>query len=234
MEYLKKRYSGVQKYIAYFQNHTNTHAKPEKLREWFSLPLRFPDVVGISISTRPDAVSEEIFEIFKELSKKTYLWIEYGLSSANDKTLAFIKRGHTSKQFEDAAVRTQELGIPVCAHVILGLPGETREDMMKTAVFLNRIKIAGVKIHNLFILKNTELEKLYLDGKYKPMTLQEYALLACDFIERLDPGIIIHRFNSHGPKDLTVAPDWSVNKIVIYNAVEAELKRRDTYQGKFF
>ncbi len=232
IKYLKGRYNNVNKFIAYFQNYTNTHAPIDVLRKYFFEPLGHKDIVGVSVSTRPDCVSDEIMDLFKELSEKTYLWVEFGLSTSHNKTLDFIKRKHSAEDFIEASTKIQGANIPVCAHVILGLPGETHDDMMQTAQFLNHHKVAGVKIHNLFILKDTYLEKLYNQGEYRPMTLDEYSKIAVDFIERLDPNIIIHRFNSHGPKNLTVAPAWSTNKIETYNAVENELKKRDTWQGR--
>lgn len=231
IEYVKKRHNAA-KFISYFQSGSNTNAPALKLRKLFYEAIDHPDVVGLAVATRPDCINDSHISLFEELSGKTLLWVELGLQSANDRTLKLLNRGHSVKDFESAVKKLKDRNISVCAHVILGLPGESEKDMLKTADFLNKIKIDGVKIHNLHILKGTLFEEWYREGKVKVCDLLTYARWAADFIEHLDPPILIHRVNGHAPRNLTVAPKWSVNKLAIFNAVEKELERRDGYQGK--
>ncbi len=233
IEYVRKRH-GAAKFISYFQSGTNTYGPVERLMPMFKKAIDHPDVVGLSIGTRPDCLENGHVEMLGELSKETMLWLEMGLQSANDETLKRIKRGHTVKDFLDAALILKKEKISVVAHVILGLPGESPLDMANTARLLNRAGVDGVKIHNLHVLKGTLLEKWYNDGRFEVLDLTTYAGRVADFLELLDPDILIHRVNGHAPRDLTVAPEWSVNKLAIFNAVERELKTRNTYQGKFF
>jgi radical SAM protein (TIGR01212 family) len=231
IEYVKKRHNAA-KFVSYFQSGSNTNAPVERLRKIFDEATDHPDVVGLAVATRPDCIPDSHLGLLEEYSKKTMLWVELGLQSANDKTLKLLKRGHSAADFASAVKKLKERNITVCAHIILGLPGESAKDMLNTADFLNKIKIDGVKIHNLHILKGTLFEEWYRKGKMKVCGLSTYAKWAADFIEHLDPSIMIHRVNGHAPKNLTVAPRWSVNKLAIFNAVEKELERRDGYQGK--
>lgn len=233
IEYLTKRH-GASRFISYFQSGSNTHARASDLRDVFLAALNNPSIVGLAVSTRPDCIDDEVTELLADLSKKTFLWMELGLQSSNDRTLKLIERGHDSRCFRNAAKLLQAKNIPVCAHMIIGLPGETREDIINTAHFLNETRVWGVKIHNLHILKDTQLEIIYNDGKVKVLSLKEYASLVADFLERLNPDTIIHRLNSHSPRRITVAPEWSINKLAIFSEVEQELDRRDTYQGREF
>jgi hypothetical protein len=231
MEYIKKRH-GATKFISYFQSGTNTYAPVEKLRPLFFSAIDHPDVVGLAIGTRPDCVTSTHLELLEELSHKTMLWVELGLQSAHDKTLALLNRGHTVSDFANAVRFLKQKNITVVAHVILGLPGETMKEMIETAAFLNELHIDGLKLHNLHVLKGTVLEGWYEEGNLKLPDLAAYASWVVDFLEHLDPSIVIHRVNGHAPRHLTVAPQWSINKLAIFNAVEEELERRDTWQGK--
>lgn len=226
MTYVRRRHR-ANKFIAHFQNGTNTYGPIEKLKRDWGIAISHPNIVGIAISTRPDTLSTAIIDELAEISKRTLLWVELGLQSANDRTLERVNRGHTVRQFEDAVNLLHKKGIKACAHVILGLPDEDETDFSRTALLLNKCKIWGVKINNLHVLKGTKLETEYNEGKVKIPTLDEYALWAKDFIEHLDPQIIIHRFNSHSPRDLTIAPLWSVNKLATYNAIIKRLKTQD-------
>lgn len=231
VEYMAKRHH-AKKFISYFQSGSNTHAPATKLRPVFAAALNHDDVVGLAVSTRPDCIEDEHIELFRELSLKTkVLWVELGLQSAHDSTLGIIERGHDVACFTNALRRLQSAGIKVCAHVILGLPGENHQMMMETADYLTREKVWGVKIHNLHILKGTKFAGLYKAGKINIPTLEEYASWVADFLERLSPEIIIHRVNSHSPRSLTIAPEWSVNKLDIFNAVDRELEKRGSGQG---
>lgn len=230
--YIRKRHK-AKKFIGYFQSGSNTHAPTEKLSPLFHDAISDPAVVGLAVSTRPDCIEDGHINLFSELSRKKLLWVELGLQSAHDRTLEKINRGHSVQDFRNAATALVQNNIYVCAHVILGLPGETLEMMRETAHFLNEMNIWGVKIHNLHVLKGTRLDEMYQTGKVKIPTLESYANWVVDFLEVLDPRVVIHRVNSHSPRSLTAAPAWSINKLAIFNAVEMELDRRDTHQGIF-
>jgi uncharacterized protein len=232
IDYIRRRH-GAQKVIAYFQNGTNTAAPAAELVPLFHTAIGHPAVVGLAISTRPDCIEEGHLELLQGLAAQTMLWVELGLQSAHDATLVDIRRGHTAAQFALATERLARAGIPVCAHVILGLPGETPEMMRATARFLNDAGVWGVKIHNLHVLAGTAMAERYERGELAIPSLAEYAGWVVDFLEELAPSIVIHRVNGHSPRRLTVAPAWSVNKLAILNAVEAELERRQTWQGKY-
>lgn len=231
IEYVKRRH-GAARFISYFQSGTNTYGPVDRLKNIFEEAIDHPEVVGLAIGTRPDCLTAEHIDLLEEFSRKTMLWVELGLQSANEKTLAIINRGHTVSDFSFAARLLKERNIPVVAHVILGLPGESIEDMIKTAEFLNKEDVDGVKIHNLHILAGTQLEKLYNEGKVNVPDLETYAKWVADFLEHLKPSILVHRVNGHAPRRLTVAPHWSINKLAIFNAVDKELEKRNSYQGK--
>lgn len=231
IDYLEKRYGGREAF-AYFQNGTNTYADVEVLRRLYDEALSFPEIRGLFIATRPDCIPGEVVELLAEIDRRTYLWVEVGIPSHRDDRNRALNRAHTVKEFEESLDRLTSRGIRVCAHVILGLPGEDSYENIEKAAYFSRVPITGIKIHNLVVFKDTALEKQYLKGKYQPIELPEYASLCTDFLENLRPDIVIHRLNAHGPRNLTVAPEWSVNKLATLNAVHAELERRDTWQGK--
>ena len=231
LAYLRTRH-GTVRAIGHFGNGSGTYASAESLRPFFFSAAAHPALVGLAISTRPDCIAPEHLELLRELSGQTFLWVELGLQSAHDRTLTRIGRGHTVEQFRRAHAMLREAKIPVCAHIILGLPGETPEMMLETIAFLNALPVWGIKIHNLHVLQGTPLEQLFHQGGVQIPTIERYASWVADAIEWLDPAILIHRFTGHGPRRLTVAPEWSVNKLAVMNAVEAELARRDGWQGK--
>lgn len=228
--YVGKRHR-VNKVISYFQSGSNTHAPAKILGPMFEEAIANTKVVGLAISTRPDCIETEHLELMEDLSRRTMVWVELGLQSAHDSTLERINRGHSVKQFADACSKLKGRSISVCAHVILGLPGEDERMMLDTARFLNETGVWGVKIHNLHVLKNTPLEREFLAGKINIPSLETYAGWAANFLEVLDPEIVVHRVNSHSPRSLTVAPEWSINKLAIFNAVEREMEKRGTRQG---
>lgn len=207
--YLSRRFK-AEKFLAYFQSFTNTHAPVERLSELWNEALSVTDVVGLSIGTRPDCVPDPVLDLAKNLAEKCLFWMEYGLQSANDKTLALINRGHDSKTFADAVKRTKMRGIPVCAHAILGLPGETPADMAATADFLADLGVEGIKLHLLYVVKGTGMEALYRAGRYQCLTEDEYVSLAVDFIRSLPPSTIIHRLTADPHPGELAAPDWLV------------------------
>lgn len=231
IEYIHRRH-GSQRVISYLQNGSNTYAAAERLRPLLLETLSHPSVVGLAVSTRPDCIEQAHATLIAELAEGTMVWVELGLQSAHEETLIRIGRGHGVADFERAHAMLSGAGVPVCAHVILGLPGETPQMMIDTARYLNSAGVWGVKIHNLHVLKDTKLEGEFMEGKVRIPTLEEYAGWVVDFLEALSPEIVIHRFNSHSPRSLTVAPEWSINKLATLNAVHEELERRDSRQGK--
>lgn len=231
VDYVKRRHKAA-KFLAYFQNGTNTHAPVEVMRPLFEKALTKEGVVGVAISTRPDCLGDDVLDLLSELNEKAYLWIELGLQSAQDHVLDKINRAHSVEEFTQAVEKLNARGIQTCAHMILGLPDETDEQALAGADYLNDLPVQGLKIHNLFVTKYTVLAKWFKEGKYDPMSLEHYAKLCVDYLEKLNPEMVIHRLNAHGPRELTVAPDWAVNKLATMNAIHKELLERDTWQGK--
>lgn len=211
IEYLRKT-KNAKKFIAYFQAFTNTNTSVNNLKEAYDNILNFKDIVGLSIGTRPDAVDSEKLKLIASYRDKYEVWIEYGLQSIHDKTLKSINRGHTFDDFSNAVELTKKFGIPICAHVILGLPGETKNDMMATAKRLADLKIEGVKIHLLHVLKGSKLEELYQKGEIALLEQDEYVELAREFLSNLPSDIIVQRLTGQGSKDDHIAPLWALNK----------------------
>jgi len=230
IRYLKESI-GASKFIAYFQAFTNTYAPVERLKNIYDQALGFNEVVGISIGTRPDAVDRNKLELISSYKNRFDVWIEYGLQSIHDKTLIRINRAHNFSDFLEALRLTKKFDIPVCAHVILGLPGETRADMIETAKSITDLKIDAVKIHLLHILKGSRLEELYNKGEVKVLRQDEYVNLVCDFLEYLSCGIIIERLTGEGAPDRHIAPLWALDKIGTINRVGEELIKRKSCQG---
>lgn len=230
IEKLKEK-SGPQKYIAYFQAFTNTYAPVKELRPIYDQAASVKDVVGMSIGTRPDAIDLAKLELIASYKDRYEVWVEYGLQSAHDKTLLALERGHTLADFVNAVHLTKRLGIPVCSHVILGLPGETAADMMETAEKLNELKVDAVKIHLLHVLKGSRLEQLYAAGKTRLLEQDEYVGLVCDFLERLSPHIIIQRLTGEGTRENHVAPAWALDKLGTLEKIRKTLEKRKSRQG---
>jgi len=240
MDYIRKK-NGAEGFIAYFQSNSNTYL-PELwtgqgsdqairgLEELFRSAI-IPGVNGLAIGTRPDCVQEPILDVIKRISEDIPVWVEYGLQSVHDRTLDLINRHQKFKAFADAVQRTVERGISVVAHIILGLPGECPDDMFETARVLSRLPVDGIKIHSLHALKGTELEKWYLDGRWKPMSRDEYVSLVVDVLELLSPQMVIHRLTAESPRSMIAAPAWCGDKHAVLNAIKKELDRRDTFQG---
>ncbi len=231
MEYVKRRHA-TSKFIAYFQSFTSTYGDKEKLMAKFRESLDHPDVVGFALSTRPDCIDKDWAKALSQLADGKLCWIELGLQSANDLILAKINRWHTRWQFGEALKILKDQNIAVCAHVVLGLPLETRPDVLETAQYLATQPIDGIKIHNLHVVKGTALAQEYQRGKYQPLSLTTFTEWAVDFLEQTPPQLLIHRLNAHAPRQLTLAPDWSVNKLAVFRAVEKELIKRESWQGK--
>ncbi len=220
-------------YLAYFQSYTNTYAPVADLKKLYDTALTDPEIVGLSIATRPDCISEKILDLLESYAARCHLWVEYGLQSAHNSTLQLINRGHNADTFARAVELTKRRGIYVCAHIILGLPGESRDMMLETIDFLNRCGVDGVKFHHLQVIKNTALFNQYQKGGVAVYEkAEDYIPILCDCLEKLDPQVVIHRLASQVvSEDLLVAPHWPEGAGQIANLVEEELKRRGTWQG---
>jgi radical SAM protein (TIGR01212 family) len=228
---LFKRYK-AKKFIAYFQSFTNTYAPIETLRKVYEEALAIEDVVGLSIGTRPDCVDEPILDLLQGYAKHHLIWIEYGLQSAHDDTLRAINRGHDAACFQQAVQATQNRGIKICAHVILGLPGENRSHILETAEFIAQLGIDGIKLHLLYIIRGTALEKLYQEGRYQCLSQDVYADLVCDFLERMPNEMIIQRLTGDPHPHELVAPQWSLRKAETLAHIKRRLEDRNTWQGR--
>ena len=230
IKYLKETRC-AKKFIAYFQAFTNTYAPSDKLKTIYNEVLPFEDIVGISIGTRPDAIDREKLRLISSYKDKYEVWIEYGLQTIRDSTLNDMNRGHSFKDFLSALSITKEFDIPVCVHVILGLPGESRADMIDTAKTLTSLKVDGVKIHVLHVLRGSGLERLYEAGKIKVLDENEYVGLVCDFLENLSKDIIVQRLTGQGTAKSHVAPAWALDKTKTLQKITETLKKRGTCQG---
>ena len=219
------------KYIGYFQARTNTHAPVEVLRNLHDKILKQPGIVGLNIGTRPDAISDECLEYLDELNKKTYLTIELGLQTIHDKTSKLINRCHSLECFETMVKKLRNKNIDVVVHIINGLPYETKEDMLDTVKYLNKLDIQGIKIHMLSVLKDTPLEYLYQKDKFHILTKEEYIDIAINQLELLRPEIVIHRITGDPKIDDLIEPHWLTKKFCVLNDIDKEMVKRDTYQG---
>lgn len=228
-ETLSKRFK-AEKFMAYFQAYTNTYKPVNELEKIYKASLTHPDIVGLSIGTRPDCVDDDKLKLISDISKDYYTWIEYGLQSIHDKTLKKINRGETFDTFLRGYEKTKSYGINTCVHVILGL-WETHDEMMQTAQKLAELEIDGVKIHMLCALENTKLAKMYENKEVDFMTEDEYIQTVCDFLEYLPPKTTIHRLAGNGLKKELIAPRWIGKKLDCLNKIDKELLRRNSYQG---
>lgn len=220
-----------QKFIIYFQKHTNTYASPEKLRDLFVRALAHPDVVGISVGTRPDAISDDALTILESLARDRYVCIELGLQSMDDAILRQINRGHTLDEYMAAISRIAGRGIHICTHLIYGFPGETREGFLRTAQLIASLPIDSIKLHQLHAVTGTKLAELYYDGEFIPLTHNEYISTVCDFIEMIPPKIAIQRLYGSAPLSIRVAPTWNLKNNQMWYSIANELKKRGTWQG---
>ena len=231
--YLARRYK-AKKFIAYFQSFSNTYAPVERLKALYDEALTVEDVVGLSIGTRPDCVDDQILTLLQGYARHHLVWLEYGLQSANDVTLSAINRGHDVRCFKEAVAATRGRGIKICAHVILGLPGETRDDMLQTAKTLAYLGIDGIKLHLLYVIRGTELEARLQQGAYVCLRQQEYIDLVCDFLERIPADMIIQRLTGDPHPEELVAPRWALQKSENLTRIRQTLEERDSWQGKYF
>ncbi len=219
------------KYIAYFQARTNTYAPVNKLKEIYEPILQKKNILGINIATRPDSITDECLNYLEDLNKRTYLTIELGLQTIHDKTAKLINRGCSLNQFEQMVTKLRERKINVVVHIINGLPNETKEDMLETAKYLNKLDIQGIKIHMLSILKDTPLEKIFKFSPFKVLTLTEYVDIVINQLELLREEIIIHRITGDPKKEDLIEPTWLLKKFIVLNEIDKEMVKRNTYQG---
>lgn len=230
----KERYGKKVKFFVYFQSYTNTYGDLNTLKEMYDTVLHFDEVVGIDVGTRPDCVPQEVLNLlasYKDMGLE--VWIEYGLQSANFETLKKINRQHGVSDFVDAVLRAKELGLKVCAHTIVGLPGERHEDFLETAKLVASLPVDGVKIHPIYVMENTGLAKLYKEGKFRTLNLEEYVRYAADMLEVIPENVVIHRLTAEAEKDKLLSPDYCVyeRKVEVIKRIEEELKRRGSSQG---
>jgi radical SAM protein (TIGR01212 family) len=233
MATLQKRY-GAERFIAYFQAATNTYAPAQKLRLLYDQALAHPDVVGLAIGTRPDCVPDPVLELIQEYTRDRYVCLELGLQTVHDRSLDWMNRGHHMDAFYDAVARCQGRNLDLCAHVILGLPGESHDDMMETARVLASLPVQAVKIHNLHVVRDTPLADQYARGEVRLLDRDEYVDTVCDFLERLRPEMVIHRLSGDAPPDYLVAPEWCLDKPALLRAIRSELEARDSWQGRLY
>lgn len=219
------------KYIAYFQARSNTYAPVEILKEKYEEVLKIDSVIGLFIATRPDCISDECLDYLEDLNKRTYLTIELGLQTIHEKTSKLINRGHTLDEFEDMVKKLRERNIDVVVHIINGLPYETKEMMLETVKYLNKLDIQGIKIHMLNIIKDTPLETMYKKEKFHILTKEEYIDIVISQLELLRGEIVIHRITADPDPINLVEPTWLLKKVSLLNDIDKEMKKRNTYQG---
>lgn len=222
------------KFIVYFQNFTNTYDTIENLKKKYDSALIDDRIVGISIGTRPDCITEEIAKLLKTYTNKYYVCVELGLQTSNDKIGELINRGYTSKQFTEAVNILNKYNIDVVAHIMVGLPTETKQDIEDTVNFINSHKLEGVKIHSTYVVENTKLADMYKNGEYKALDLDDYIETLIDIMTHLKPELIIHRISGDAPKDILLAPSWNKHKMWILHGFEKRFRARDLWQGKYY
>ncbi|MED4070940.1 TIGR01212 family radical SAM protein [Priestia endophytica] len=222
------------KYMAYFQAFTNTHAPLAELKEKYETVLNLEGVVGLSIGTRPDCLPDEVVDYLAELNERTYLWVELGLQTVHERTALLINRAHDYECYVEGVNKLRARGIRVCSHIINGLPLEDYDMMMKTAHEVAKLDVQGIKIHLLHLLKKTPMVKQYEKGQLEFLAFDDYINLVCDQLEVLPPEMVVHRLTGDGPINLMIGPMWSVDKWNVLNAIDDELKKRNSYQGRLF
>ncbi|MFH1130159.1 MAG: TIGR01212 family radical SAM protein [Pseudomonadota bacterium] len=231
--YIRKRHK-ANRFIAYFQDYSATYAPVEKLAEIYAPVFEEPSIVAISVATRPDCLPPRVLDLLAEVANRIDLWVELGLQIANDDLLHSINRGHTVADFTCAVTECRKRKIPVCAQVILGLPGATIQDERNTARLLSQTGVWGVKAHAFHVLRNTKTQADYEAGRLRLLSQDEYAARVVDFVEHLPPDLVIHRLTGEAPRRFTVAPTWTINKMATFNTVVAALENRQTWQGRLF
>ncbi|MDP7014744.1 MAG: TIGR01212 family radical SAM protein [Pirellulaceae bacterium] len=228
---IKLRYK-CDHFLGYFQPATNTYAPVQRLRPLYEAAVSHPQVVGVAIGTRADCAPDEVLDLLEEIASRTYLSVEYGLQTIHNRSLDWMNRGHHHDAFLDVLERSRGRGFEICAHVILGLPGESHDDMMATARELARLGVDAVKIHNLYAVKNTPLADQVAAGEVELMARGDYVQAVVDFLERTPPGVVVDRIGGEAPPDYFVGPAWCLDKPAVRDAIRAEFESRDTWQGR--
>lgn len=232
--FLSYRSERANKFIAYFQNFTNTYDSIQNLKSKYDSALIDNRIVGLEIATRPDCINEDICKLLKSYSSKYYVCVELGLQTSNDDTGILINRGYSSNQFIEAVKLLNKYNIDVVAHIMIGLPGESIEDLKNTVKFLNNVNIKGIKIHSTYVIKNTYLANMYFNGDYVPITLDYYLNALTFVITHISPDVVIHRISGDAPKDLLIAPEWNLHKKWVLNGLDKILRENDLWQGKYY
>lgn len=222
------------KFIAYFQNFTNTYDALENLKSKYDAALIDDRIVGLEVATRPDCINEDIVKLLKSYTEKYYVCVELGLQTSNDNTGILINRGYTSNQFTKAVHLLNKYNIDVVTHIMVGLPGENFDDIKNTVDFINKHNIQGIKIHSTYVIKNTALADMYFKGKYEPISIEYYLNALTYIITHIFPDVVIHRISGDAPKDLLIAPEWNLHKKWILNGLDKILKEQNLWQGKYY
>jgi radical SAM protein (TIGR01212 family) len=227
-----RRRGKAEKFVAYFQTFTNTYASVDRLKALYDEALEVGDVIGLSIGTRPDCLPDETLALIRSYARRCDVWLEFGLQSIHDRTLMAINRGHDAAAFLDAVRRVSGSPVQICTHIIVGLPGESHEDMMETARAVAELPIQGIKIHSLLALRGTVLGERYGRGELPIMSRDEYVATVCDILEILPPEMVIQRLTADGYREIFLGPEWAGNKLAVINAIDRELEARAAWQGK--
>ncbi len=231
----KKYYKqSASKFVAYFQTFTNTYAPVEKLEALYDEALEQEDMIGLSIGTRPDCLGPEVVDLLTGYADKYHVWVELGLQSVHDKTLKLINRGHDYKRFIEAVNNLVGRNLNICVHIIVGLPGESDEDVRTTAKAVADLPVNGIKIHSLLALDGTKMGEMYKNGVISMMSKEKYVSLTADVLEILPPSMVVQRLTADGYRDIFLAPAWAGNKLDVLNSISKELERRDSYQSKYY
>lgn len=233
IEFLSKKFKG-DKFIAYFQNFTNTYADIEYLEKIYTEALNHKNIIGLAIATRPDCLEDDILNLLSKINKKTFLWLELGLQTSNDEVADYFNRGYKTEIYNKITQKLNNLDIKFVTHIIIGLPKERKKDFLDTALLAVQNKTWGIKIHIMYIIKNSRMEKLYLTGVIKNISKDEYTDKVIEILENIPDNIIVHRLTGDGEKNSLLAPTWSLKKIDVLNTIHKKLKLRKSYQGKKF
>jgi radical SAM protein (TIGR01212 family) len=226
------RRTGARRFIAYFQAYTNTYADVEYLERLYQQALDEPDVIGISVGTRPDCVPDRVLDLLVDIQSRGYeVWLELGLQSASERSLQLVNRGHGFAEYRHTLRAARQLGIPVCTHLIVGMPGEGRDDSMRSLELVLALGVDGLKLHPLHVVKGTQLANQWRRGEYQPLSMDAYIQTAVDMIERTPSGVLYHRVTGTASAEILLSPMWCSKKWAVLNGVEAELVRRGSRQG---
>ena len=232
--FLSYRSERANKFIAYFQNFTNTYDTLENLKAKYDAALIDDRIVGLEISTRPDCINEEIVKLLRSYTDRYYVCVELGLQTSNENTGNLINRGYTNQQFTNAVSLLNKYNIDVVAHIMIGLPNESFDDIKNTVDFINKHNIQGIKIHSTYVVKNTVLANMYFDGSYVPISLEYYLNDLTYIITHISSDVVIHRISGDAPKHLLIAPEWNLHKKWVLNGFEKILREQDLWQGKYY